>query len=79
MAPEMLRTPKQLRPENGTKAADVYAFAIILQEAILLSQPYSVELAANLTVSGQYGSVYVRVKITRGLEGKTSGEVYLFT
>ena len=44
MAPELLRQSPELRPVHGTKAADVYSFAIILQEVILVDAPYAIDL-----------------------------------
>ena len=38
-SPELLRMANP--PLGGTKEGDVYAFGIILQEIILLDQPYS--------------------------------------
>ena len=40
-APELLRTPVIDRPVNGTKAADVFSFAIVLHEILCRCMPYS--------------------------------------
>jgi len=37
-APELLRTTT--RPINGTQKADVYSFAIIVQEIMFRAEPY---------------------------------------
>ena len=39
-APELLRLPVELRPPTGTKAGDVYSFAIITQEILYRALPY---------------------------------------
>ena len=44
IAPEILRMSARNRPLYGTKEGDVYSFAIILQEAVLVSQPYAIDL-----------------------------------
>ena len=40
-APELLRMT--IRPVNGTQKADVYSFAIIMQEIVFRSEPYFAE------------------------------------
>ena len=42
-APELLRMPEHLRPDCGTKAGDVFSFAIVLQEILYRSMPYFME------------------------------------
>jgi len=39
-APELLRKPMTTRPINGTQKADVYSFAIILQEIMYRAMPF---------------------------------------
>jgi len=41
-APELLRM--KTRPVNGTQKADVYSFAIILQEIMYRSAPYFIDV-----------------------------------
>jgi len=41
-APELLRL--KTRPTNGTQKADVYSFAIILQEIIYRAAPYFIDI-----------------------------------
>ena len=41
-APELLRMTS--RPINGTQKADVYSFAIILQEIMFREEPYFIEV-----------------------------------
>ena len=41
-APELLRMTT--RPVNGTQKADVYSFAIILQEIMFRAEPYFIDL-----------------------------------
>jgi len=41
-APELLRMTT--RPINGTQKADVYSFAIILQEIMFRAEPYFIDL-----------------------------------
>jgi len=41
-APELLRMTT--RPINGTQKADVYSFAIILQEIMFRAEPYFVDV-----------------------------------
>ena len=41
-SPELLRTTS--RPTNGTQKADVYSFAIILQEIIFRAAPYFIDV-----------------------------------
>ena len=45
-APELLRLPADQRPASGTQKADVYSFAIILQEIIYRALPYFVGILA---------------------------------
>ena len=52
-APELLRQPPEFRPVHGTKAGDVYSFAIILQEVILVDVPYAIDLQ-TLMPEGSY-------------------------
>jgi len=41
-APELLRMTA--RPVNGTQKADVYSFAIILQEIMFRADPYFIDI-----------------------------------
>jgi len=41
-APELLRMTT--RPINGTQKADVYSFAIVLQEIVFRTQPYFIDI-----------------------------------
>jgi len=41
-APELLRM--KTRPINGTQKADVYSFAIILQEIMFRATPYFIDI-----------------------------------
>jgi len=41
-APELLR--RTTRPINGTQKADVYSFAIILQEIMFRAAPYFIDI-----------------------------------
>ena len=41
-APELLRMTT--RPINGTQKADVYSFAIILQEIMFRAEPYYIDI-----------------------------------
>jgi len=41
-APELLRITS--RPINGTQKADIYSFAIILQEIIYRAAPYFIDI-----------------------------------
>jgi len=41
-APELLRMTT--RPINGTQKADVYSFAIILQEIMFRAEPYFIDM-----------------------------------
>jgi len=41
-APELLRMRN--RPINGTQKADVYSFAIVLQEIMFRAEPYFVDI-----------------------------------
>lgn len=43
-APELLRM--NARPVNGTQQADVYSFAIILQEIMFRAEPYFIDIDA---------------------------------
>ena len=49
-APELLRMPECVRPAQGTKAGDVFSFAIILQETLYRAMPYFLE---TLTSKGK--------------------------
>jgi len=44
-APELLRMTT--RPINGTQKADVYSFAIILQEIMFRAEPYFVRMESS--------------------------------
>ena len=48
-APELLRMPAHLRPASGTRAGDVFSFAIVMQEILYRAMPYFME---NLTPEG---------------------------
>ena len=39
-APELLRLQPNQRPARGTQKADVYSFAIIMQEIVFRASPY---------------------------------------
>ena len=39
-APELLRLDPKQRPARGTKKADVYSFAIIMQEILFRASPF---------------------------------------
>jgi hypothetical protein len=42
-APELLRMPVNERPPYGTQQADVYSFAIVMQEILFRTMPYFIE------------------------------------
>lgn len=43
-APELLRTPRNIRPSEGTYAADAFSYAIVVYELCFLTQPYGEQL-----------------------------------
>jgi len=50
-APELLRTPRSVRPSEGTFASDVFSYGIIIYEICYLTHPYG----EQLTVLGAPG------------------------
>ena len=70
-SPELLRTPINYRSIYGTRKGDIYAFGIILQEVILMDQPYALEIKnksmdiVNILVLVSFGLLsYSRLVIT---------------
>jgi len=55
-APELLRMTN--RPINGTQKADVYSFAIILQEIMFREEPYFVGIDPPKCMRRIYNFVY---------------------
>ena len=51
-APELLRMTS--RPLNGTQKADVYSFAIILQEIMFRAKPYFIDVDSPQGPIGLY-------------------------
>ena len=56
-APELLRLQRVNRPTYGTKTGDIYAFAIIIQEAILMDKPYALDLQ-DMSLKGKLSYDY---------------------
>ena len=55
-APELLRMTT--RPINGTQKADVYSFAIILQEIMFRAAPYFIDVANPECMSLNWNLVF---------------------
>ena len=60
MAPELLRLPKSMRPSCGTRHGDVYAYAIIVQEVILMDRPYARDFESGISLK----DILMRVRST---------------
>jgi len=55
-APELLRMTT--RPINGTQKADVYSFAIILQEIVFRAAPYFIDIDHTQCTGGNYNLAF---------------------
>ena len=55
-APELLRMTT--RPINGTQKADVYSFAIILQEIVFRAAPYFIDINQPQSMGRHYNFVF---------------------
>jgi len=55
-APELLRMTT--RPINGTQKADVYSFAIILQEVMFREEPYFIDIDPPQCKGHSYNFVF---------------------
>jgi len=55
-APELLRMTT--RPINGTQKADVYSFAIILQEIVFRAAPYFIDINQLQSMGRHYNFVF---------------------
>jgi len=65
-APELLRMTT--RPVNGTQKADVYSFAIILQEIMFRAAPYFIDIDQPQSTGSSYNFLIDLLTEIAGLE-----------
>ena len=64
-APELLRMTS--RPINGTQKADVYSFAIILQEIMFRAAPYFVDVDPPQGMHSALDAAQLNISFSRNL------------